>query len=181
MKINTKKIATLVAMILLVSIVAVFAQPDSAFKNKHPGIGEIKDRGYQKWYVEPVLMGHGFAFIGDEYHILDVNVVNKTTEIRGHVNFAGEPYALNITGYDNQSLAGDVLTLPPRGTDMATFTQTVVGNISLSMSSHEGAVVSTGTLTMNGTDYKVLLTSPMKHARGMNPGKGRFTGFGFPR
>ena len=181
MKINTKKFAKLVAVILLVSTVAVFAQPDSVFKNKHPGLGESQERGYQKWHVEPILMGHGFAFKGDEYHILDVNVVNKTTEIRGRVSFSGEPYALNITGYDNQSLAGDVLTLPPRGTDMAAFTQTVVGNISLSMSSYEGAVLSTGTLTMNGTDYKVLLTSPMKHVRGMNPGKGRLTGFGSPR
>jgi len=48
-----------------------------------------------------------------------------------------------------------------RGTDQTGFTPADVGKISLSMSKYEGEIVSTGTLTMNGTDYKVLLTSPI--------------------
>ena len=84
-----------------------------------------------------------------------------STSTKGHIRFAGQEYALNITSYDNKSLAGDILTLPQRGTNRTTFTPTTVGNISLSISSYEGDLLSNGTLNMNGTDYSVLLTSPM--------------------
>ncbi|MFU8767867.1 MAG: hypothetical protein ACNA7I_09455, partial [Candidatus Methanoperedens sp.] len=162
--------------------VTVFAQPFG------PGIGK---KGHVKPFVEPVLMGHGFAFAldGDQYHILHVNAIKTSdaspgfirsllwqkkspdeiakeindaeisTRIRAHLRFAGQAYVLNITGYDDQSLTGDVLTLPPHGTDQTNFTPATAGRISLSISEYEGEVLSTGTLTMNGTDYKVLMTS----------------------
>jgi len=147
--------------------------------------------------IEPIFMGHGFALAGEEYHILHVNVIKtqvlpadyirslleynktpteiaqainsmqRTTEVRAHLRFAGVPYALNITGYDNRSFAGDILTLPPPGMDQTDFTLTAVGHISLSMSNYEGERLATGTLTMNGKDYKVLMTSPMNFRRGM--------------
>lgn len=88
-------------------------------------------------------------------------IQNAPTTTKGDIRFAGQAYALDITSYDNQSLNGNVLTLPPRGTNYSTFAQTTAGSISLSMSNYEGAVVSTGTLTMNGTAYNVLLTSPV--------------------
>jgi hypothetical protein len=84
-----------------------------------------------------------------------------SSSTRGHLRFAGQEYALNITSYDNKSLAGDVLTLSPRGADRTNFTRTTVGYISLSISRYEGDLLSTGTLKMNGMDYKVLMTSPM--------------------
>jgi hypothetical protein len=141
-------------------------------------------------FIEPIFMGHGFALDGDEYHILHVNAIKTrgvspafirslllkknspeeiakeindaemSTKTTAHLIFVGQAYTLNITGYDNKSLTGDVLTLPPHGMNLTNFTPTVVGNISLSISEYEGEVLSTGTLTMNGTDYKVLLTSP---------------------
>ena len=159
----TKKTAMLLAAVMLVSTVTavtVFAYP--------MGIG--KERGNMRQFVQPLLMGHGFALNGNEYHILDVNamVVNgnrnntqMATGTRANLRFAGQAYSLNITGYDNQSLTGDVLTLPPRGTNQTDFTPTTVGHISLSMSNYEGALLSTGTLTMNNTNYNVLLTSPV--------------------
>lgn len=180
------KTAILFAAVMLVSAVTavtVFANP----------IGIGRERGHVRPFVEPVLMGHGFALKGDEYHILDVSAVKMNyvppdfirslfwqkkspeeiakeiqnnsqvaTMTKAHLRFAGKAYALNVTGYDNKSLTGDVLTLPHRGTNQTDFTPATVGRISLSISQYEGDVLSTGTLTMNGTDYKVLLTSPMR-------------------
>ncbi len=174
--------------ILFVAAVLVLA-PMAVTAFAHPmGIG--RERGYVRSFVEPILIGHGFAMNRDQYHILDVSAIkmidtspgfirsllmhNKSsdeiakeingaqTATRAHLRFAGQAYALNITGYDNQSLTGDVLTLPPYGTNQTSFTPATVGHISLSTSKYEGSLLSTGNLTMNGTDYKVLLTSLMR-------------------
>lgn len=185
MKIITKTTILFAAVILFsVTAVTVFAQPF--------GMGMGKERGHDRSFVEPILIGHGFALKGDEYHILDVNAMkmndvspgfirslfwqkkspediakeiqNNTqvaTRTGAHLRFAGQAYTLNVTNYENQSLIGDVLTLPPRGTTEMNFTPATVGHISLSISKYESDMISTGTLTMNGTDYKVLLTSPM--------------------
>ncbi len=184
MRINIK-IAILFAAIMMVSAVTavtVFAQPF--------GVGIGKERGQVRPVIEPILIGHGFALKGDEHHILDVTAtrtrnpifirslhwLNKNTreianeinnaqipaKITAHLRFAGQAYALNVTGYDNQSLTGDVLTLTQRGMEETNFTQTVVGNISLLMSKYEGELLITGDLTMNNTNYNVLLTSPTR-------------------
>jgi len=183
---TTIKISILFAAVILLLAplaVTVYAQPEGQ------GIG--KERRLARSFIEPILIGHGFALKGGEYHILDVNAVKisnvspglirallsqkKTTDeiakeindaqmatnTRANLRFAGQVYTLNITTYDNRSLTGDILTLPQRGTDQTGFTPADVGKISLSMSKYEGEIVSTGTLTMNGTDYKVLLTSPI--------------------
>jgi hypothetical protein len=179
MKITRKKAMLFSAVLLICAITAVtvFAQPLKI--------------GHARQFVEPIIIGHGFALNGDQYHILDVNAVKlsnaspgfirsllsqkKTTDeiakeindaqmatnTRANLRFSGQSYSLNITSYDNQSLTGDVLTLPQRGTDQAGFTPVDVGKISILTSKYEGEMVSRGTLTMNGTDYKVLLTSPM--------------------
>jgi hypothetical protein len=192
MKITTK-LAILFAASLLVlapTAVIVFAQPS--------GSGTVKERGYVRSFVEPLLIGHGFALNGAEYHILDVTAIktvnvsssyirsllsqNKTraeiamdiqnytqnapTKTRGNLRFAGQAYSLNIITYDNQSLTADVLTLPPRGTNYSTFIPATVGNISLSMSNYEGVGLATGNLTINSTNYNVMLTSPMKRTTG---------------
>lgn len=183
----TAKTAVLFAAVMLVltvTAVAVFAQPF--------GMGG-RERGHMRSFVEPVLIGHGFALNGDQHHILDVTAIKKgntspgfirsllwqkkspdeiakeisnntqtATKITAHLRFADQIYALNVTGYDNQSLTGDILTLPPRGVNQTGFTPTTVGHISLSTSKYEGELLSTGNLTMNGTDYKVLLTSPAR-------------------
>ena len=175
---------TAIVLILAVIAVTVIAQP--------LGMGIGKERGHARSFIEPILIGHGFAIKDNEYHILDVNAIKisdvspgfirslfsrkKTPDemakeindvqvantTRAHLRFAGQAYALNITGYDNQFLNGDVLTLAPRGTDQTKFTPVKVGHISLSMAKYEGDVLSTGNLTMNNTVYKVLLTSPMR-------------------
>jgi hypothetical protein len=190
----TKKTTILIAAVMLVlapTAVTVFAQPLS------PGISN--ERGYARSVVEPLLMGHGFALNGAEYHILDVTAIkminvspsdirslllqNKTraeiatdlqnyiqnapTRTRGDLRFAGQAYALNITSYTNQSFAGNILTLPPRGTNHTSFTPTTVGSISISMSNYEGVMLAKGNLTINNTNYNVLLTSPMKRPKGM--------------
>ncbi len=92
-------------------------------------------------------------------------IQNAPTTAKGDLWFAGQAYALDVTNYNNQSLTGNVMTLPPRGTNYSTFTPTNVGSISLSLSDYEGALVSTGTLTMNSTTYNVLLTSPAMPSR----------------
>lgn len=185
MKITKKKamLFSVVLVICAITAVTVFAQP--------LGLGNGKERGHARQFVEPMIIGHGFALNGDQYHILDVNAVKssnaspgfirsllsqkKTTDeiakeindaqmatnTRANLRFAGQAYTLNITSYDNQSLTGNILTLPQRGMDQTGFTPADVGKISLSISKYEGEIVSTGTLTMNGTDYKVLLTSPI--------------------
>ncbi len=92
-------------------------------------------------------------------------IQNAPSTAKGTIRFAGQAYALDITNYDNKSLTGNVVTLPPsRGTNNS-FTPTTVGSISLSISDYEGSVVSTGTLTMNGTLYNVLITSPAMASR----------------
>lgn len=186
----TKKTAILILFttVLLLSaptVATVFAQPSGS------GIGI--ERGYVRNFVEPIIIGHGFALNGGEYHILDVNALkmsdvpssnirsllsqNKTraeiaTDIRnymqnapiktrGNLRFAGQAYSLNITTYDNQSLTGNVQTMPPRGTNLTGFSPTIVGSISLSTSVYEGVMLSKGTLTVNNTNYNVLLTSPV--------------------
>jgi hypothetical protein len=185
MRLITKKTILISAVVLICTVMAVIviAQP--------PGMGKEMDKGHARYFVEPIFMGHGFALNGDNYHILDVTAQktqdaspgfirsllwNKksheeikneisyeqiSTSTRGNLRFAGQEYALNITSYDNKSLAGDVSTLYPRGANRTSFTPTTVGNISLSILSYEGDLLSTGTLKMNGTEYKVLLTSPM--------------------
>ena len=183
----TRRKAMLFTAVLLISsvmAVTVIAQP--------LGMGVGRERGQGRSFIEPILIGHGFAIKDNEYHILDVNAVKMSdvspgfirslfshkktpneiakeindvqmaTNTRAHLRFAGQAYALNITQYDNQSLTGDILTLAPRGTDQTSFIPTKVGNISLSISKYEGDVLSTGSLTMNNMDYKVLLTSPMR-------------------
>jgi hypothetical protein len=181
----TRNTILLSALVLICAYMAatVIAQP--------PGMGMEKERGQARSFVQPLFMGHGFALIGDNYHILDVTAQKTkdaspgfirsllgnqksheeirnqisgeqiSTSTKGHLRFAGQEYALNITSYDNKSLAGDILTLPQRGADRTNFTTTKVGNISLSISSYEDDLLSTGTLSINNTEYKVLLTSPM--------------------
>jgi len=188
MRLITKNTMLLSSVILIcaftaVTAVVVIAQP--------PGMGMDKDKGHARYFVEPIFMGHGFALVGDNYHILDVtaqktkdtspgfirsllwknkshdeirNEINNEqilTNTKGHLRFAGLEYALNITSYDNKSLAGDILTLPQRGADRTSFTTSIVGNISLTISNYEGDLLSNGTLIINSTEYKVLLTSPM--------------------
>ncbi|VVB95036.1 Uncharacterised protein [uncultured archaeon] len=161
MKITKKTTTILFAAVLLVSAVmavTVFAYP--------MGIG--KEREHAKLDSRSLLVGQGFALNGDEYHILDVAVVNEKRNnsqmaTAGHLRFAGQAYALKVTGYDNQSLNGDVLTLPPRGTNRTGFTPATVGHMSLSISKYEGVLLSKGTLTMNNTDYNVLLSSSGQH------------------
>jgi len=185
MKLLTKKTILLTAVVLICAVAAAIVIAQS------PGMGKEKDIGHAKSFIEPIFMGHGFAFQGDNYHILDVTAhkskdaspgfiqsllwknksheeirneitnENISTSANGNIRFAGQEYALNITSYDNKSLAGEILTLSPRGADRTSFTPTKVGNISLSISSYEGDLLSTGILSMNGTEYKVLLTSPM--------------------
>jgi hypothetical protein len=178
----TTKTAILFAAIMLVSAVTaitVFAQPSSPGHSKGPlrpffdnmsksteGRNESGEVVQVRPFVEPILNGQGYALQGNQYHILDVNAIKASDDAQmatrtvGHLRFAGQAYALNVTGYDNQSLTGDVLTLPPLGTNQTDFTPAAIGHISLSISKYEGEVLSTGTLTMNGVDYKVLLTSP---------------------
>ncbi len=173
----------LVAVVLVLTAVTVFAQPFG------------KDREHLRPFVEPIIIGHGFAMKGDEYHILDINAIrmgdtspgfirsllwqkkspeeiakeilnnSQATTTRAHLRFAGETYSLNITAYDNLSLTGDILTLPRSGNTQSSFTPATVGHISLSVKEFEGDMLSIGTLTMNGTDYRVLLTSPTKMRR----------------
>ncbi len=191
-------IPILLIAIILISSVA-FAQPFSNGKMAQNGMnsqmGQVFGMGMP--FAEPIFTGHGFALFGDEYHILHVNVmktavvrpdfilsmlyenrtpreiaqsitgIQKETQISAHMRFAGEFYDLNITGYDNSSLTGEIL---PLQTDPA---PEVLGNISLSMSDYEGEILSTGTLIMNGKDYKVLMTSVFNPGRGM----GRRAGF----
>ncbi len=90
------------------------------------------------------------------------NDTQIATSTVAHLRFADQAYALNLTGFDNQSLKGDILTRPARGANQTDFTPTTVGHISLSISEYEGDSLSTGTLTINATDYEVLLTSPMR-------------------
>jgi hypothetical protein len=142
-------------------------------------------------FIETIFKGHGFALAGEENHILHVNVMkmrivspgyvrsllkeyqtpaeiaqkisslDRKTEIKAHLIFAGVPYVLNITRYDNQSLSGDIMTLPQPGTLQRDSIPKAAGNITLSTSNYEGESVSSGTLTMEGKDYQVLMTSPM--------------------
>ncbi len=165
MKLSKKTIILFTAVILVSAVmaVAVFGRPTS------PGIG--RERGHIQ-FIEPILTGHGFAMNGDQYHIIDVKAVKMSnpqnaTSTVGYLRFAGQAYAINITGYDNRSFEGDVLTLPPHGTNRTSFTPSSVGYISLSKSRYEGELVSTGTLKMNGTEYKVLLTSHIKSGNWM--------------
>ncbi len=143
----TKKRSILLAAIMLVTVLTaaiVFAQPSQQ------GVG----KGYMKSFI-----GQGFALNGNEYHVLDVNARFGNQTASGHIRFAGQSYALKVTAHDNQSLAGDVMTLPPAGANRTTFTPATVGHISLSISKYEGERLSTGTLTMNNTNYNVLMTS----------------------
>ena len=178
----TMKTAILFAAIVLVSAVTaitVFAQPSAPGHSKghlRPFVENMSEspedrnesaEGLQvRPFVEPVLKGQGYALQGDQYHILDVNAIKTSgsaqmaTKTVSHLRFADQAYTLNVTGYDNKSLTGNVLTLPPRGTNQTGFTPATVGHISLSISNYEGKMLSTGTLTMNGVDYKVLLASP---------------------
>lgn len=89
---------------------------------------------------------------------------NKTREARAHLRFAGTPYALNVTSQENNSVEGDIMNLPsaeksipPEG-----FIQgEIVGHVSLNISDYAGERVVTGSITINGEKYDVLLTSPL--------------------
>ncbi len=192
----TMKTAILFAAIVLVSAVTaitVFAQPSAPGHSKghlRPFVENMSEspedrnesaEGLQiRPFVEPILRGQEYALQGDQYHILDVDAIKTSdstqmaTKTVSHLRFAGQAYALNITGYDNKSLTGDVLTLPPRGTNQTDFTPATIGHISLSISNYEGALVSTGTLSMNNTVYNVLLKSPVMPSRGEMFGMGGY-------
>ena len=48
---------SVVVLMCAYTAATVFAQP--------PGMGMEKNRGYARYFVEPIFMGHGFAFEGD--------------------------------------------------------------------------------------------------------------------
>ena len=88
---------------------------------------------------------------------------NKTREARAHLRFAGTPYALNITSQENDSVEGDIMNLPSleKGIPPEGFVQgEIVGHASLKIADYEGEKVITGSITINGEEYDVLLTSP---------------------
>ncbi len=194
----TNKIAILFAASLLVlapMAVTVFAQPSGVGTGKEIGYGAPHNPlGTLKPNVVPILMGHGFALNpSDEsqYHVLDVTAMKVSnasqSQTRADLRFEGQPYGLTITGFTDQSLTGNIETLPPRGTKQTGFTPTTVGSISLSMSKYEGVMLATGTITMNSTNYNVLLTSPViasgggQHSFNATFRKGNFNGtFGLP-
>jgi hypothetical protein len=169
MKIITKIaiLFTAALLVLVPTVVTVYAHSTG------PGIGKGRWSGGSHNFngtfrpsVVPILMGHGFALNpSDEsqYHVLDVTAMEVSnasqSQTRGNLRFAGQPYGLTITGYTNQSLTGNIETMPPRGTNYSNFTATTVGNISLSISKYEGQMLATGTINMNSTNYNVLLTS----------------------
>ncbi len=79
MKANTKKIAIVILTVLTIFSATAFAQPSGQGMNRMspmPGTGP-GGQGMSP-FIEP-------------------------TEIKAHLRFAGVPYALNITSYDNQS------------------------------------------------------------------------------
>jgi len=160
----TKKQAILLAAIILVpAVVTVFAQPSGINK--------------EKTHLRPLLLGQGFAINPQnetDYHVLDISAMGRSnSHTMSYVKFAGQAYALNITSYDNQSLSGDILTMPPSGNKTG-FIPDVVGKISLSMSKFEGVLLSKGTITMNGTNYNVLLTSPVMVSGWQHKSNGMF-------
>ncbi|MDP3105851.1 MAG: hypothetical protein Q8M95_14740 [Candidatus Methanoperedens sp.] len=196
MKANTKNVAIVILTVLTIFSATAFAQPSGQGMNRMmSGTGQ-GGQGMSP-FIEPIFMGHGFALAGEEYHILHVNVirmkivspgyvfsllkeyntpveiaqkissVERYTEIKAHLKFAGVPYALNITSYDNKSLSGDILTLPQPGAFQKDFIPAVTGHISLITSNYEAELLSDGILTLEGKEYKVLMTSPMRSGKGM--------------
>jgi hypothetical protein len=177
-----KKKALLLATLMLVIIsgaIIAFAQSS----------GIAKEKGLIRPFI-----GQGFALNpsnATDYHVLDISAMhmnryNDQMATGAHLIFAGQAYIVNITSYDNTSLNGDIMTLPPRGTNKTSFNPTLVGHITLSMSQKEGVMFSTGTLTMNGTNYNAILTSPVRASWRGQPGgmfgKGGFFGtHGFKR
>ncbi|MCZ7392576.1 MAG: hypothetical protein ABOK23_00580 [Candidatus Methanoperedens sp.] len=137
------------------------------------GTGTHNFNGTFRMNIVPILMGHGFALNPSdksEYHVLDVMAMKVTnasqSQTRAYLRFAGQPYGLTITGYTNQSLTGTIVTVPPRGTSQTGFTPAPAGTISLSLSNYEGQMLATGTITINGANYNVLLSSPVVHSGG---------------
>jgi hypothetical protein len=185
----------ILAVLIILSTGALAQQFGQGMNGMNPGQG----RGFQGMapFIEPVFMGHGFAFSGEDYHILHVNVIKmkkmspvyvrslleefKTpleiaqkisslesgTEVNAHIRLAGVPYVLNITSYDDQSISGDIITFSIIGTYQKDFIPEVAGNLSIITSIYEGELLSSGKMTMDGKDYKVLLTSPMNLRKGM--------------
>lgn len=186
---NKMKISVRIPIISMA--IMLFLAPSALTVSAQPS-GMGTERGHARSFIEPIFIGHGFAFKENEYHIMDVNAVEMSdlspafirsmfyqkktpeemakeiinaeteTKARAHMRFAGQVYSLNITHYDNQSLTGDVLTLPPPGINQTGFIPNKVGNISMALKKYEGDVLSSGNLTMNDTDYSVLLTSPLR-------------------
>jgi len=129
----------LLSIFLIGSIGIAIAQPAGKERGVPPDKGKPP-----RPHLQPVLVGHGFALAGEEFHVLSVNVIkarvlpprdirkllkeNKTIEeirgeleknnrifvYRGHMKFTGQHYALNMTHFDNTSLDADILKLPPR-------------------------------------------------------------------
>lgn len=193
MKINSKKFV-IILTVLSIFLTTGFAQPFGQGMNR---MGQGQGAGFQGMspLIEPLFMGHGFAIAGEEYHILHVNVMktkvlpadyfrsllkeNKTpeeiakeitsmqrdNEIKGHLRFAGKSYVLNVTSYDNQSLSGEIMMFPQSNTK--DFTPEIAGHISISTLNYETELLSSGTITMEGRDYNVLMTSPLNLRMGM--------------
>jgi hypothetical protein len=196
MKVKIKNIPVLIiAVLIIISTAASAQQFGQGMNGMNPGQG----RGFHGMspFIEPVFMGHGFAFSGEDYHILHVNVIKMKkvspvyvrslleefitplkiaqqinslesgTEVDAHIRFAGLPYVLNLTSYNNQTISGDIMTLSISRTYEKDFIPEVAGNLSITTSDYEGELFSSGTLTMGGRDYQVLLTSPMNLRKGM--------------
>lgn len=195
MKIKSKKFVIILTA-LSIFLTTGFAQPFGQGMNRM-GSGQGQGGSFQGMspLIEPLFMGHGFAIAGEEYHILHVNVMktkvipvdyfhsllkeNKTpeeiaqeitsmqrdNEIKGHLRFAGKSYVLNVTSYDNQSLSGEIVILPR--SDSKDFPPEIAGHISISTLNYETELLSSGTITMEGRDYNVLMTSPLNIRMGM--------------
>lgn len=161
-----KKIMGISLVLLLLGSGVALAQPMGRPDSMPPGLeGKQLPPGIEKRpvpprpHLEPVLIGHGFALAGEEFHALSVSIIktrvlpprdireflkeNKTVEeirkeleknnkifvYRGNIKFAAQHYALNITHFDNTSLDADILKLPPREPGMPQINESIAPDV----------------------------------------------------
>ena len=78
----------------------------------------------------------------------------------GKMKFGEEFYMLRVVKVDGDQLIANILTIPSKTVDDSSTeesTKEVVGNVSLRILEHEGAVICDGTIDIEGTEYRTLM------------------------
>jgi hypothetical protein len=185
MKYSTFGIAGLILVVVVISLMQSLAQPApteiamAAITEKTTL--ESRQAKLAPYNLIPMVVGNGFAFADEEFHVVKLNVfgirklafheirsmiaerknlsqikealLSSEPVWRGYLKFGTKHFTLKVEKIDNKHLNAQILWYPSL-VDVesnSSVKPSVVGNLSLEIKFYEGAIIGTGNITFNST------------------------------